>query len=542
MTRDGNVVEVPVRGVPVAGPGRPRRKATRAPWWLWGAAVAVLLPVAVPVAALLLRVVEASDSAWATLLSGSTARLLVRSLLFTAAVTASAITVGVTGAWLLTRTDLKGRRIWGVLFALPLVVPSYVLAMVLISATGPRGLVSDLTGLEIPHLVGLPGAWLTLTLATYPYVYLIVAAALVRSDPALEEAAKGLGASPIRVFRTVILPHLRTAIGASGLLVALYTLSDFGAVSLMRFDSFTRVIYAQYAGRLDRTPAIVLSIVLLVAALAIITAERWTRGGGSHFSAKPTRPPAPYRLQQPMRLGGQGFLGLVVGAGVAVPVGVLVAWVVRGISSGNDVTIPWDAMGTSFLVAVLAAVFAVVGSIPIVVLAVRHPSRRSAFVERAAYVLFGLPHITVAIAAAAFTVRYARPVYQSLLVLVVVYASMFLAQATGPAKAALLQVDPVLDDASRSLGASRGATLRRLTIPLMSKGLFAGGLLVFVTTMKELPVTLLLRPSGFSTLAIRIWSSADELLYTSAAVSSLLLLAVSVLPVYFLSIKPKNLS
>jgi iron(III) transport system permease protein len=127
-----------------------------------------------------------------------------------------------------------------------------------------------------------------------------------------------------------------------------------------------------------------------------------------------------------------------------------------------------------------------------------------------------------------------------MLVLVIVYASMFLAQATGPSKAALLQVDPTLDDASRALGKGHVPTLMRITVPLMSKGLLAGGLLVFVTTLKELPATLLLRPSGFTTLAVRIWSSADELLYTKAAASALLLIAVSVLPVYYLSIRPKD--
>ncbi|MGI9643479.1 MAG: ABC transporter permease [Acidimicrobiia bacterium] len=190
--------------------------------------------------------------------------------------------------------------------------------------------------------------------------------------------------------------------------------------------------------------------------------------------------------------------------------------------------------------ATLAALIAVAVSIPIVVLAVRHTSSATTALERSVYVTFSLPHITVAIAVVAFTVRYARPVYQSLAVLVVVYAAMFLAQATGPAKAALLQVDPALDDASRGLGKSQFATLARITVPMMSKGLIAGGLLVFITTLKELPATLLLRPSGFTTLAVRVWSSADELLYAQAAASALALIAVSVVPVYYLSIKPKD--
>ena len=203
--------------------------------------------------------------------------------MFTAAVTASATAVGVAGAWILNRTDVTFKRAWAVAFALPLVIPSYVIAMVLTSATGPRGLVADLTGLSLPHLIGFPGAWLALTIATYPYVYLITAAALLRVDPALEEAARGLGASPTRVFRTVVLPQLRPSIGAGALLAALYTLSDFGAVSLMRFDAFTRVIYAQHSGRLDRTPAIVLSIVLIIVVQIMkATGTDWFRIATGH--------------------------------------------------------------------------------------------------------------------------------------------------------------------------------------------------------------------------------------------------------------------
>ena len=537
-----SIVEVDVAGVPTVGPG-PVEGTTRrrAPWWLWVAALVVVAPVAASVLGLLIRAVEASDAAWDTLLSLRTLELLARTLGLTAAVTASASVIGVLGAWIITRTAIPWRRFWGVVFAMPLVVPSYLLAMVLISATGPRGLIADLTGVSLPSLIGFTGAWIALTLSTYPYVYLVTAAALANADPALEEAARGLGATPTRVFRTIVLPQLRPAVGAGALLAALYTLSDFGAVSLMRFDAFTRVIYAQYAGRLDRTPAIVLSIVLIAAAIVVIALEQRARRRGAYFTSTPSRPPSPYELAGGRRFGAITFLTVVVGAGVVAPVAVLTAWLVRGLASGTAVSIPWGAVGGSLIGATLASVVAVGAAIPVVVLAVRHQSRATTWLERVVYLLFSLPHITVAIAVVAFTIRYARPAYQSLAVLVVVYASMFLAQATGPAKAALLQVDPRLDEASRSLGRGTAATLVRVGVPLMSKGLLAGALLVFVTTLKELPATLLLRPTGFTTLAVRIWSAADELLYTQAAASGLLLIAASVIPVYYLSIKSKEI-
>ncbi|MGB5655012.1 MAG: ABC transporter permease subunit, partial [Acidimicrobiia bacterium] len=141
-----------------------------------------------------------------------------------------------------------------------------------------------------------------------------------------------------------------------------------------------------------------------------------------------------------------------------------------------------------------------------------------------------------------FSVRYLGPLYQSLTVLVVVYASVFLAQATGSAKASMLQVDPAVEEASRGLGRGAWTTLRSITIPLIRPGLLAGGALVFLTTMKELPATLLLRPTGFDTLAVDIWSAANELLYAQAAGSALVLLAISAVPMYVLVLHQKDVA
>ena len=542
MTQPDSVVDIDivVAGTAAATPGGVTDSKRRAPLWLWIAAVAVLIPVTLPVLFLFARAFGATDAAWDTLWSFRTLRLVGRSFALTGLVTASATVVGVGGAWILARTDIAFTRIWGVVFALPLVVPSYVLALAFVSATGQRGLIADITGLGTPHLIGLPGAWLALTIATYPYVYLITATAITRIDPALEEAARSLGASPWRVFRTVILPQLRPAVGAGALLAALYTLSDFGAVSLMRFDAFTRVIYAQYSGRLDRTPAIVLSIALIAIAGVFIWGEQRTRGKGSYFTRSVMRPPARHNLGALQRFGAIAALGVTGFIGVVLPVTVLASWLVRGLANGTDIFVPWKAIGGSLTAGTLAAALAMAGAIPIVVLAVRFASRSTRWVERGVFTIFSLPHITIAIAVVAFTIRYATPVYQSILVLGLVYASMFLAQATSAAKASLLQVNPALEDASRSLGRGPIATFARVTLPLMARGLLAGGALVFVTTLKELPATLLLSPPGFTTLAVRIWSAADESLFARAATSSLILIGVSILPVYYLSIKPKD--
>jgi iron(III) transport system permease protein len=333
------------------------------------------------------------------------------------------------------------------------------------------------------------------------------------------------------VFRTVILPQLRPSVGAGVLLGALYTLSDFGAVSLMRYDAFTRVVYAQYAGRLDRTTASVLAVLLVLLALALLVAEQRTRGGGAYHRTAPEAPAGPIPLSPSGRRAAWLALAILAAVSLALPIGVLTAWLLRG----GAAAVPWGAVAGSLSGSALAALLAAAAAIPVSVLVVRHRSRATAWVERASYALFALPHITVALGVVFFASRYLGGLYQSLIVLVLVYASIFFAQALAAGRAALLQVDPRLEEASRGLGRGPLDTLARVTVPLVWRGIAAGALLVFLTTMKELPATLLLRPTGFDTLAVGIWSTADDLLYARAAVPALILVAVSAVPAYLLA-------
>ena len=174
-----------------------------------------------------------------TIFDSRTIGLTLRTAALTAAVTATAVGVGVPLAWLTARTDLPGARLWATLTALPLVIPSYIGAYLLISALGPTGLAADALGVgRIPSIYGFFGAWLALSLFTYPLVLLSVRAALRRLDPQLEDAARAMGRTRRQVFVSVILPQLVPAIGAGALLVALYVISDFGAVSILRLARY----------------------------------------------------------------------------------------------------------------------------------------------------------------------------------------------------------------------------------------------------------------------------------------------------------------
>jgi iron(III) transport system permease protein len=524
---------VPVPQTPASLPER-SRSLRKPPAWLWAAAIAVLVPVVVPLGSLLWRVAAASDSAWDILFSTRTGALVVRSAGFTLAVTAMSVVLGVAAAWTTERYQLRWRRAWTVLLALPLAIPSYVIALTLISFFGPRGLFADMTGQGLPVLSGFSGAWIALTLSTYPYVFLITRAAVRRLDPALEEAARGLGASPRRVFRTIVIPQLRPSIAAGALLVALYTLSDFGAVSLMRFDAFTRVIYAQYQGRLDRTPAAVLALALIVIAVGILWVEQRTRGRAAYFSRKPARVSRRSRVHGKTAVVAYGFVTGLVAAGLLLPITTLVIWLARGISRGAGLGLRWGSLAGSLSGSLLAAAVAMVAAVPVAMLAVRYRSVATRLLDRSVYVIFSVPHIAVALAVVFFGASYLGPLYQSFVVLVLVYSALFLAQATGAAGAALLNVNPHLEEAARSLGKSPIQTLRSITLPLIRRGLLAGGVLVFLTTMKELPATLLLRPTGFNTLAVDVWSLTAELRYAQAAAPALVLLVAAAGPMYLL--------
>jgi len=528
------VLEAPLE--PAAPAGRPTR--VRPPWFLWVAGIAVLVPVALPLLLMGGRVIGAGSQSWNLLFSARTLELLVQTLALTVAVTSSALVVGVATAWLTVRTDLRARRVWSVLAALPLVIPSYVLALVFLSAFGADGVVTRLFssfGVEsIPTASGSIGAWGSLTIATYPFVHLIASSAFRRIDHGLEEAARGLGAGPWRAFRTVTLPQLRPSLAAAGLLVALYALSDFGAVSLMRFDSFTRVIYAQYQGRVDRTPAAVLAAVLVVIVIAILWIEQRTRGRARYVIERTPSPPKQVRLRGGAKTAAVSFLSALIAVGLVLPVTVLVLWLGRGLENGEPLDVAWRAAGGSLWVSVVAGLAAMAAAIPVAVLVVRHRSRASVALDRAVHGVFALPHITVALAMVYFAVNYLSPLYQGFTLLIITYVALFLPQASGAARGALERVDPHIEEAARGLGRSPFGVLTSITVPLMAKGLVAGGALVFLTTMKELPATLLLRPTGFDTLAVEIWSAASEGFFARAAAPALLLVAVSAVPMYFL--------
>lgn len=492
----------------------------------------VVLLALLPVAYLLLRGLGGGQEALDYLLRPRTLDIISNSLVLMVSVTLSAAAIGVPFAWLTARTDLPGRRLWLVAGLLTMVIPSYLGAAAYIEAFGPRGLLQSLLspfGVDrLPPIYGFFGAWLSITLFTYPYVVLPVRAALLNADPALEEAARSLGLGRWRSFLRVTLPQLRPALAAGMLLVALYTLSDFGAVAMMRYNAFTRAIYLNYTSSFNSERAAVLALVLVALTLLLLLLERRVSATTRNYRIGT----GAVRRLQTVRLGhwrwpALGFCAALVGIGVGVPVLVLLGWLTgRAMVPSVDVNMA-ELTANTVGVSLLAAVVIGLAALPVGLLAARARDVLSRWIVGAAYLGNVLPGIVIGLALVYFGVRYLPDLYQTIPLLIMGYMIRFLPFSVGATRSALTQVNPCYEEAARGLGCTPWQVSRRITLPLVRTGLIGGAALVFLSVMKELPTTLILAPIGFRSLATRIWSVHNEAMFVLIGVPGLVLIVVS---------------
>ena len=495
-----------------------------------------------PITYLIIRTVGTGGEAWDLLLRVRVLETLGRTVLLALAVTVASVILALPMAWLTVRTDLPLRRMWSVLTSLPLVIPSYVGGLVVVAALGPRGMLQQLLGgllgfERLPDIYGFPGAMLTLTFLSYPYVLISIRGALWGLDPSLEETSRSLGHRSWSTFFKVVLPQLRPAIAAGSLLVALYTISDFGAVSLLGYETFTYVIYLQYDGG-ARALAAASSLVLIVLALVILSLEAGTRRRSSYYRSTvgALHPPGTVPLGR-WRWPAFILCGIVVLIALAGPMGVLGYWLGRGVHAGESAGLVGTTVVNSLYVSALAAVAAVIVALPVAVLTVRYAGHASALLERITYIGFALPGIVIALSLVFFAANYLTPLYQGIALLVFAYVVLFLPAAVGSARASLVQVSPGVEEAARGLGRRPYQVFAAVTVPLMRPGILAGAALVFLITMKELPATLILGPIGFKTLATSIWSATESAFFTQAAGPALLLVLVSAVPLALLMLR-----
>jgi iron(III) transport system permease protein len=431
--------------------------------------------------------------------------------------------VGTAAAWAASRTRIPGARLWVLLLVLPLAVPSYVAAYAWVSL--------------IPGLAGFWAAVLVMTLSCVPYVVLPVVAALRLGEAGTEEAARSLGAGPWQVFRTVTWPTVRPAVAAGGLLVMLYTLSEFGTVAILRVDVLTRDIFTSFAAAFDRTTAVVQSLILVALALVLVVLERWARGSGARWRVSTGAPrPAPaLRLPAWGTAVALAGLGALAALSLLLPAVALLGRLLQGMRGGLDPAGLLAAAGATAWVSLLGAAIALALALPVALLSARHPGPATRLVETASYAGHALPGVVVGLSLVFLTLALLPALYQSVATLALAYAVLFLPKAIGSARSAISTVPPGLEQVARSTGRTPAVAFATVTGRVASPGILAGGLLVMVTAMKELPATLMLRPTGFETLATQMWTRTEVNAFGAAAPYALALVLVAAVPAALLA-------
>ncbi len=542
----------PARGTAAADPPDRRVEGRKqAPLPLSAAAFIVGVLFAFPALYLTWRNVTSDSDPLGLLTSSRTLEPLRRSVVLAVLVSASTAVLGTALAWLTARTDLPGRRIWRVLLPLPLAYPTFVGAAAFIRTLNPGGLANDLLeGVGIDHsfeLRGLFGAWLVLTLFTYPYVYLPVAARLRSLPGSLEESARLLGDSGFSTFRRIVLPQTASAITSGALLVCLYTISDFGAVQLMRYDTLTRAIWTTRLA--DQPTSFALSAILLVLAVVVVAGERL--GSRRLGERRPARTNTSRPLTTPLnrwRLPGLALVGGTIGLALVAPAAALADWgisgLVRNATGGRSLAInASDVVGPAWntvWVSVVAACVAVFAVLPTAMLLARYRSRVGPITGNVIISTFAMPGLIVALAMFFWTLRSnwaAEYLRGTLFVLVFAYVVRFGAQALGAAQIAVAAVPDRLHDSARVLGAGSFRRLATVDAPLVTPGLLAGGGLVLLSTMKELPITLLVAPFDFPTLTTKIFQSFEDAFVAEAGLLAMVLVVLSGALTWFLVVR-----
>jgi iron(III) transport system permease protein len=488
------------------------------PWFLVIPSAAVFVITVLPLIYLVFRALEAERGLlYQLVFRHRNFELILNTLGLAGAVVAGTLVLALPLAWLTTSTNLRGRYLVTVLCMIPLATPGYVVAYGLLSLSSPSGPLQQLFGLGVARMTGFWGALLTLIIYNYPFMYLNLRTAFVGRDPSIIEAAKSLGYGPIRRFARITLPQLRPAILAGTMLVGLYVFGDFGVVSLMRFETISYAIFLQYLAAFDRIYAAWLALMLLGIAVLLLLPEFFLlRGLRIDRSGRSTRP-----RKKLYNLGGWQwaallFVTLVALVSVVIPNSVMLYWLGRQMGA-IDVPGVVAALGDSLSVSLPAASLATLLAIPIAFLERRHRTGLTQLIGSSVYIGYATPPLALALGYVFFVLRAAPWLYQTAGLLAIAYTVHFLAQAVGPVRTSLFLATPRVEEASRSLGQGPFETLRKVTFPLLRPGLVGAGALVFLSCIKELPLTFLLAPLNFQTLAIRVYGFTSEAMFAEAA-------------------------
>lgn len=505
-------------------------------------ALLVVLIAAMPLLYVVFSSLQLSTEQWFQLWSSRLPELLWNTLSLAVLVSIGCVLLGVSSAWWIARREFPGRRLATWLMILPLTVPTYVFAHIYTTLLEEDGWLGRLwlwlfgDNTPLPDLYNIWGVTLILSLAGFSYVFLLARTALSQSTRSLEEAARIQGARSFEVFWRINLPLLRPAIAAGLAVVVLHVLSDFGAVSMLRFQTFTLSIYLQMSGRFDYQAAAGLALVLVMLSLTFLVLERFFRSRQRYYSARSSR-------QQPVRQATRletsliwFWLGLITLLAFGLPLAWMLSWSWEAWSQDLINHEFWGYAGNSLMVAVIAATLAVIAAFPIAFYNARKRSLGSQALLQFSSVGFVLPGPVIALGILSFLLAQLPFLYGGLAALLIAVVIRFLPLAVQSQDAVMAQLTPSLEQAGRSLGAGPLENLWHIVLPMIRNGLATAWVLVFIDTLKELPATLILRPTGFDTLPVRIWIEASEEMLELAAPAALMLV-IGTLPVLWIMMR-----
>jgi iron(III) transport system permease protein len=470
------------------------------------------------------------------------------------------LVLGTGLAWLVSAYRFPGRGIFDWLLLLPLAMPPYVMAFVFMATFDfPGPVQTTLRGWFgssdwFPEIRSGWGAVIVLSLVLYPYVYLLARAAFHEQAAATFEAARMLGCSRLRAFFRVALPAARPSIAAGLTLALMETLTDIGAVRLLNFPTLTDGVFRVWHGMMDRQAATELAGLLLLFALAVILLERRLRGRARYDQVGGRdRGVTPVRLTGWRGWAAAGVCTLVLAAAFLLPVAQLAIWAITQVDYGAPGALDglyWTLTRNTLILAAAASAVAVLLALVLASGVRTDGGRLTRSFARMATMGYAMPGAVVAMGVLVFLSSVDHAVdglsetwlgvgtglllTGSIVGLVYAYVVRFMAVSYNSVEASLEKVTPNMDGAARTLGASPRRVLWRIHVPMVRAGMLVGATLVFVDVMRELPITLMLRPFGYDTLSVWVWQMAAESLWAEAALPSLTIVVAGLLPVVLL--------
>lgn len=526
----------------------------------WGALLALLLclPALLPLVVILSATFVPETEVWAHLARFVLPEVIANTLKLVIGVALLSGSLGTALAWLTAMCEFPGRRFFDWALLLPLAIPAYVFAFVAVGFldyAGPlptwwRGVFG--VHAWFPPIRSTGGVIIVLSLAMYPYVYLLARSAFLTQGRRALEAAQALGLGRMKAAWRVALPMARPWITAGVALVCMETLADFGAVSVFNYNTFTTAIYRAWFGMFSISAALELSGVLLIFVVLALVLERRSRSAAGFSSARDVSRGSPRLVLPPAaRWSAFAVTAFMFLLAFVLPMLQLLYWTVKRASGDFDLRYV-GFVARSLLLAGSAALVVVAASVALAYIARRNPTRMSRSVVRIATIGYAVPGTVLAVGILVPVILFNNALQDllrswfgsgapvlflqgTLLTVLIAYLARFLAVGFNPVESGLQRVTHSIDEAAISLGVVGGALLRKVHVPLLRTSLATAATLVFVDVMKEMPITLLTRPPGWDTLAVRVFEMTSEGEWERAALPAVAIVLVGLLPAALLT-------